>query len=637
MTGAVVSLGLFLIPTAPPSGAANPTGTGYFMTLAARSCPTYPDVRANRARNNIQESLADLGPDTNYVAGESVSVAKESAPPQDACTPITNWQFTTGTGIQGGVTGPWGSLSRVTGAGRNLGPTQASIPLMNTDGSVSSSTIAGAVNVELTAAEFQNTSSQRLWVQGGTPTDPVLNTVFPGQFGFAALRCAVDNLNGDNVEYVVYPKGAKHVLCFAYYVAPRPTSGTIVVRKQVTSTIPGFAPTQAFTFEGDISYTPNQQFTVGVVNGAPGQTTFFRAGGTTWSFAELVPEGWNLTGIACVVVGGGGSVATTNVPAASTSVALVAGDTVTCTYTDDLPPPATLQILKITQGGTGSFDISATGSGGTASGTATTTEPDVADQLDLSAAGNGPYSINESVAVGTPGRWQLVAIECDGQDVALPPDPFLPITGIAVAGDPSECTLTNRLDPPASITLRKQLIGGTETVAFAISSVGSLSGFLQIADVTAENTFFVVEPAEPADDTSDLPFGSYVVQELSGSADLTEVDRITSVSCNGVPVTPANDGTWLVTLAAGPSANVTCDVTNTLTPIPPPPTTTTQATTTTTSAAPVDPGTDVSAGSAGQSGALGATGIGLQVVPIALGFLAAGLILVAGARKRRHI
>ena len=38
----------------------------YTVTLAARTCPAYADIIANRNRNNIQESLEDLGPDTNY-------------------------------------------------------------------------------------------------------------------------------------------------------------------------------------------------------------------------------------------------------------------------------------------------------------------------------------------------------------------------------------------------------------------------------------------------------------------------------------------------------------------------------------------------------------------------------------------
>ena len=35
---------------------------------------------------------------------------------QQACSPISNWQFTLGRGIEtGAVTGIWGSLSKVTG------------------------------------------------------------------------------------------------------------------------------------------------------------------------------------------------------------------------------------------------------------------------------------------------------------------------------------------------------------------------------------------------------------------------------------------------------------------------------------------------------------------------------------------
>jgi len=50
------------------------------VTFAARVCDDYPDVTANRARNNIQESLRDLGADTLYGAGEAVQPARRSRP-----------------------------------------------------------------------------------------------------------------------------------------------------------------------------------------------------------------------------------------------------------------------------------------------------------------------------------------------------------------------------------------------------------------------------------------------------------------------------------------------------------------------------------------------------------------------------
>ena len=64
---------LALLGAAPASAQQPPgpdgQGTDYFVTIAARQCPTYEDITANRARNNIQESLKDLGPDTPYAAG----------------------------------------------------------------------------------------------------------------------------------------------------------------------------------------------------------------------------------------------------------------------------------------------------------------------------------------------------------------------------------------------------------------------------------------------------------------------------------------------------------------------------------------------------------------------------------------
>ena len=101
----------FLAGPTAPSGAAN-TNT-YQVTLVARQCPTYGDITANLARNNIQESLQDLGADTAYQPGQAISPAIE-APNQPACTPLTGWSFTFGSGIAGQVN----HLSTVTNPGR---------------------------------------------------------------------------------------------------------------------------------------------------------------------------------------------------------------------------------------------------------------------------------------------------------------------------------------------------------------------------------------------------------------------------------------------------------------------------------------------------------------------------------------
>ena len=89
-------------------------GTDHFVTIVARQCPEYTDITANRARNDIQESLRDLGVDTPYDAGEPIDPDIE-ADSQPNCSPLPNWRFTLGTGYQTqAVSGPWGSLSIVT-------------------------------------------------------------------------------------------------------------------------------------------------------------------------------------------------------------------------------------------------------------------------------------------------------------------------------------------------------------------------------------------------------------------------------------------------------------------------------------------------------------------------------------------
>jgi len=66
-----VSLAVALVVPAAATGAT--TGSGMYVTFAARVCPDYADITANKARNDIQESLRDLGPDTPYSGGDTVN------------------------------------------------------------------------------------------------------------------------------------------------------------------------------------------------------------------------------------------------------------------------------------------------------------------------------------------------------------------------------------------------------------------------------------------------------------------------------------------------------------------------------------------------------------------------------------
>ena len=111
-----VAVLLVVLAAAAPASAQSGSGSGLKVTIAARQCDRYTDIFANRARNDIMESLKDLGPDTPYSSGQAISPAKEDLSPQSRCKPLPNWTFTLGTGYRTrAVSGVWGSLSIVTG------------------------------------------------------------------------------------------------------------------------------------------------------------------------------------------------------------------------------------------------------------------------------------------------------------------------------------------------------------------------------------------------------------------------------------------------------------------------------------------------------------------------------------------
>jgi uncharacterized repeat protein (TIGR01451 family) len=513
-----VLLALLVFGAAPASAQQPPgpdgDGTDTFVTIAARQCPSYESIRANRARNNIQESLKDLGDDTPYTAGQPISPLIEDAT-QPACTPITGWRFTLGRGIAGSpVTGPWGSLSVVSSPFPTDVTTLASIPGRDNQGRILPGTsIAGATTIELTATQAALAArSSALWIQGGTPADPVLAGVpaFADGFGFGALRCAIDNLNGDNVEWIQFPTGSRHIYCYAYYVTPPPTSGTIIVRKVVTD--PPNAD-QTFVFEGNISYTPDSRFSLTVANGSTPSMKFYRAevgpGDEPWDVRELVPPGWRLTGLSCTH---GASTVTTNLAAASVSITLAAGDTVTCTYTDALvPPPGQLLLSKVTFGGVGTFPFRVTPAGGgdTLHASATTTDPGTSVIAAPSpfTLDPGTYEVAESLPSSRAGRWHSIAVNCNAVRRARR---SLPIAVTIRANEGQACLFENRFIPFGRITILKSTRGGGGTTGFVITPVASPERqYTKSATTPADGGTRLAR----GDRTRHLALGRYVIQE----------------------------------------------------------------------------------------------------------------------------
>jgi uncharacterized repeat protein (TIGR01451 family) len=550
--------------------------SGLFVTFAARVCPTYTDITANRARNNLQESLRDLGADTPYKPGEAINPAVEAAN-QPNCKPLPNWTFTLGTGyITRAVSGPWGALSIVTGpfSAPSI-VTQASVPLLDDEGAPTGESIAGATTVELTPQQAAIAAQPgSLWAQGGTTADPILNKQYPGEYGFGALRCALDDVNGDNVEWVGFPSGARHVFCFAYYVQPPPTAGTIVIRKQVQGTA---KTTELFPFKGNLSFNQNGLFSLAVKDGQATQQSFIRAatepGEAPWGAQELVPANWKLTGLQCISQNGH-SATTTDLTTATVSIVLAEEDTVTCTYTDEfVPPNGGLTIRKVTVGATGRFDfaVQAAAGGHSEQAVAETLQPEVAVDAAPSpiSLAPGDYKLSETSPASSAGRWALTGVECGGQTLPA----TQPVAVSIASGAGTTCTLTNTFTPLGSIALHKITLGGVATTGFVISPLsGGGSSSSEASSVELYQSATTTQPgvAAPAtgDSSAGLELGRYLIQETTPEPSGSGQWELTAVQCDGEDF-PFADGQATVTLAKA-APHRACTFTNTFRSTPPP-------------------------------------------------------------------
>ncbi len=533
---------------------------GLKVTLVARECPTYGSIMANRARNDIQESLQDLGKDTVYGAQQTIDPDVEAANQPD-CVPLNGWLFKLGTGYRSrAVTGPWGALSVVTGPYAGTpGPTADDVPLLNASGErVPGRTLDGAVTLELTEEQADRAArANSLWVEGGTVEDPVLNGPFPGQYGFGALRCAIDDLNGDNVEWIGYPSGASHVFCYAYYVKPPPTSGTIVVRKEVDAP-EGTAATD-FRFGGDVSYNVGGVFTLRAGPGRPATQTFYRASGQTWTVREEAAPGWELAALTCTSAR---SPTTTDPATEVATIALAAGDVVRCTYVNRLEPPAAgLTLGKVTLGATGStvFDVAGPSR---QRATVETTAPGEVATVAFPDQVAGDYAVSERPVDTPAGRWRRDEVRCNGRTVPDAPDP-LPLT--LAPGNGAFCVFYNEFVPAGSIRVRKRTLGGTGATGFIISRAGSdpAEVYTQSARTTREN----VPELATGEATDDVPLGTYDIQETTTSNAGEGSWQLDQVTCDGVPYGSAQGRTRVRLTAENPS--IDCVFTNRLTAQPP--------------------------------------------------------------------
>ena len=512
-----------------------------YVTIAARVCDDYSSITGNRARNNIMESLRDLGADTPYGTrvGDRLipnlvdpAIEAEFQPPP-GCRPLAGWEFKLGTGIIGRAdAGIWGELSRVTGPyGDPAILTRESVPLRDQFGLIDGDeTLAGATTIQLTTDQVtQSTSGAKLWIQGGVPGRPI--TGDPNVYAFAALRCATDNLNGDNVEWIAYPVGGvKHVFCFAYYVSPAPTSGTIIVEKRIN---PTSAPKQSIRFNGNISYekdNPNAaegRFFLEPTGTTPDSESFIRAAGTDWSFEEVLPSGGSFSGLdgpTCTSTpASGGQSSTWQITGARVTVSLAARDTVRCTYINNYGPPpvGSLVIRKATLDGTGTFRYAFDDGPFNHVATTTSDRGVAVDAAPVVTGRNpGPYDLVEDMPAATDaGRWSLVNVFCGAEPMEVFDTDRADRKRIRVVLPTNRgqvCTFTNRFRPHGEIRVRKRTLGGVGTTRFQVRPTEDTEvEYEQLATTTAEDDPVLAR----GDDTVGIPLGRYAIQETTASVE----------------------------------------------------------------------------------------------------------------------
>ena len=532
------------------TGTAN-AAAGYYLSFVARACPSYGDIYANKARSDGIEGLEDLGPTSRY--GDHLALitpAHENAGRQRQCKPLRNWEFTLGRGIGDRATvGAWGSLSRVTD------PYSTAI----------ATTASGAVTIKLAPAQVSRAErSGGLWVQGGVPADPVLARVHGARtapaYGFGALRCATDDVDGGNVEQILFPAGIRHVFCYAYYVTSPPVSGTIVVRSEVAGAPAGSDP--SFPFSGDISYAPN-----GITLAGGRSLVFHRGGGLTWQITESVVADYRLESVDCRSSMGASTASTSGM---TVSVALAAGDTVRCTFLNEWVRPAgSLTIVQVTEGGTGTFgyivepyndDPTLVSATSRREGVPVNARP----EGNLALLATKRYDIQVLSPAHAAGAWRLVGADCGGRRRRIRHLPYSGVWFRIVFGRNSVCTFTSRLVPPGSIRLSSVTDGATGAAAFVIESLsGAPRQFHEHVATVREGVAAIAAPDVPGDATGHLHPGAYRITEQAPLDIRAGMNwKLAAASCNGKPA-PVSEGSITVTVSRA-APHLSCRFTNRL-------------------------------------------------------------------------
>jgi uncharacterized protein (DUF2141 family) len=267
--------------------------------------------------------------------------------------------------------------------------------------------------------------------------------------------------NGDTPDSITLAAGEAVTCTFANI-----KEDTITVVKQTTGG------------DGDFDFTSSQlgAFTLVTSNGTA-QRSFPDLSPGTYSVAETVPDGWELSGATC---------SNGDDPAAIT---LAAGEAVVCTF-ENLKED-TLIIEKRTIGGDGAFAFTSDLPNASSFSLTTTNGSASRSFPDLSP---GTYSIAETV----PGGWDLTDATCDNGDD--------PSAVTLAAGETVTCSFENTLQSAVTgvIEIDTQALGGNATFAYTSPQLGSFSA--TTLNGFASNRFASLNP------------GSYAVSPVAQAA-----------------------------------------------------------------------------------------------------------------------
>ncbi|MBI3630791.1 MAG: hypothetical protein HY221_00425 [Candidatus Sungbacteria bacterium] len=343
-----------------------------------------------------------------------------------------------------------------------------------------------------------------------TPDTYTVSEDDPTSLGYTQTSISCENITdstsivGSSVTLLV----EKTYSCTITNDVAAPTTGSLTLVKHVTTDNNGSALATAWTLAAS-GPTPisgasgSAAVTSATVN--PGTYALSESGGPS----GYTPSAWSCTGTGSQV---------------GDTIALDAGESATCTITND-DVPALLTLVKLVSGG----DATATNWTLSASGSTPISGHTGDASITNAAVDAGTYALSESGPSGyDPSGWSCVGTGSqDGANVTL---------GV---GQSETCTITNTVTPPpppGSITIIKNTLGGDGSFNFT----GDLGSFtLTTVGGTVQQVF------------SDLTPNTYSVSETVPTGwDLT------SSLCN----TDENPESGI---ALGSDASVTCTFTNT--------------------------------------------------------------------------